>query len=135
MFGACSSLITLPNISKWNIQKINNLNSIFKDCSLLTYIPIFGWKLNNKVKIDNIFKGCNSLLIIPDISKWNAAPKEFSDVSYSSFNSMKKIKSDSISLDNYSEDIFSKKDNKDNIDNQYNEDNSDSGDYYDNFYN
>jgi len=48
---------------------------------------------------------------------------------------MKKIKSDSISLDNYSEDIFSKKDNKDNIDNQYNEDNSDSGDYYDNFYN
>ena len=40
----CSSLKSLPDISKWNIKNI---------------------------KINNIFKGCSSLLSFPDISKWD----------------------------------------------------------------
>ena len=41
----CSSLKTLPDISKWNISAVNELIGIFYDCS--------------------------SLLSIPDISCWN----------------------------------------------------------------
>ena len=53
-------------------KNINNLNSIFENCSSLTFIPnISNWKLNNKIKINNIFRGCVSLGSIPDISKWN----------------------------------------------------------------
>ena len=40
----CSSLKYLPDISKWNTSKFNNMKSMF-----------------NK---------CNSLLTLPDISKW-----------------------------------------------------------------
>ena len=46
MFEGCSSLFYLPDLSKWNISKIVNINSIFKECS--------------------------SLESLPDISKWNA---------------------------------------------------------------
>ena len=45
MFSGCESLISLPDISKWNINK---------------GIDMFG-----------IFDGCSSLISLPDISKWN----------------------------------------------------------------
>ena len=45
IFYICSSLISLPDISKWNINNV-------------------------KYMID-IFKGCNSLVSLPDFSKWN----------------------------------------------------------------
>ena len=32
MFAGCSSLISLPDISKWNFNKYNNKNSMFKGC-------------------------------------------------------------------------------------------------------
>ena len=45
MFCECSSLISLPNISKWNINNVTNMNDLFSFCS--------------------------SLISLPDISKWN----------------------------------------------------------------
>ena len=48
MIGAfynCSKLISLPDISKWNINKVKN--------------------------IDKMFFGCSSLKSMPDISRWN----------------------------------------------------------------
>ena len=45
MFKGCSSLLSLPDISKWNINNITDMN--------------------------NMFEGCSSLLSLPDISKWN----------------------------------------------------------------
>ena len=45
MFYGCSSLISLPDISNWNISNVKN--------------------------ISNMFNGCNSLISLPDISKWN----------------------------------------------------------------
>ena len=143
MFGSCSSLISLPDISKWNTQNIINLNSIFEDCSLLPYIPnISKWKFNNKIKINNIFKGCNSLLIIPDISKWNVDIQEIPDVSSSNYNSIKIDKTDSISSEilysSIYEDISSLKDNKDMKlieNNNFMQSKNELDDYYDNFYN
>ena len=51
---------------------INEINGLFFNCSSLLSLPdISKWKLKNIKKIDNIFKGCSSLLSFPDISKWN----------------------------------------------------------------
>ena len=39
MFGYCSSLSVLPDISKWNIINVDSINNIFEGCYSLTYIP------------------------------------------------------------------------------------------------
>ena len=90
-------------------MKVFNLNSIFENCSILTFVPdISKWKLNNKIKINNIFKGCTSLLIIPDIYKWNInIPPECFIITSSNSNSID-IKEYSSNL---SEDLPSMKDN------------------------
>ena len=45
MFDECSSLTSIPDISKWNTNKVTNMRYMF--C------------------------GCNSLKSFPDISRWN----------------------------------------------------------------
>ena len=45
MFSYCESLISLPDISKWNTTNVTNMN--------------------------HMFYFCNSLKSLPDISKWN----------------------------------------------------------------
>ena len=41
MFNWCSSLSSLPDISKWNVSNVNNMNNMFNGCSKLseTIIP------------------------------------------------------------------------------------------------
>ena len=38
MFSECSSLISLPDISKWNTNKVNNMSDMFSKCSSLRYL-------------------------------------------------------------------------------------------------
>jgi len=45
MLTACSSLSSLPDISKWNTNNVNDMKCMFY--------------------------GCSSLSSLPDISKWN----------------------------------------------------------------
>ena len=45
MFYGCNSLISLPDISKWNTLNVESMS--------------------------DMFSGCNSLISLPDISKWN----------------------------------------------------------------
>ena len=39
MFSGCSSLISLPDISKWNTNNVNNMDCMLLGCSLLIYLP------------------------------------------------------------------------------------------------
>ena len=72
MFYGCSSLLSLPDISKWNISKVNDISSMFCGCSSLSSLPdISKWNISNIKNISYIFCGCSSLLSLPDISKWN----------------------------------------------------------------
>ena len=41
MFGNCSSLISLPDISKWNTNNVANMFGMFFDCRTLTSLLIF----------------------------------------------------------------------------------------------
>ena len=63
MFYYCNSLISLPDISKWNTSNVNNMN--------------------------RMFSFCNSLISLPDISKWNTNIDK--DILNESFNCLNKI--------------------------------------------
>ena len=72
MFSGCSSLIELPDISKWNTNNVNNMKAMFDNCSRLSSLPdISKWNTNNVTDISFIFNKCISLSSLPDISKWN----------------------------------------------------------------
>ena len=71
MFYGCSSLISLPNISKWNTSKITDMSSLFGKCtSLITLPDISKWNTSNVTNMHSLFYGCSSLISLPDISKW-----------------------------------------------------------------
>ena len=62
IFAGCSSLTSLPDLSKWNTNNINNMAGIFHGCSSLISIPdISKWNTNNITDIAGIFYGCSSL--------------------------------------------------------------------------
>ena len=55
MFEGCSSLITLPDISKWNTSKVYSISYMFKNCISLSYFPdISKWKNFDIIKKDGI---------------------------------------------------------------------------------
>ena len=74
MFYGCSSLESLPNISKWNIENIIDISGLFYKCSSLKYIPdISKWDISNVKNMSGLFYKCSSLEELPDISKWNTS--------------------------------------------------------------
>ena len=72
IFNECSSLVSLPDISKWNTTNVTNMGNMFSLCSSLSYLPdISKWNTTNVTNMGAMFYGCSSLLSLPDISKWN----------------------------------------------------------------
>ena len=70
MFSGCNSLISLPDISKWDISNVFDINNMFSGCNSLITIPdISKWEISNVKDIGALFYGCTSLISIPDISK------------------------------------------------------------------
>ena len=63
MFDRCSSLIYLPDISKWNTENIKYMNYMFFGCEQLVTIPdISKWNCFNTKQMNYIFKNCFSLI-------------------------------------------------------------------------
>jgi len=74
IFYYCSSLISLPDISKWNTANVTNMGSIFYYCRSLVSLPdISKWNTANVTNMSCMFYYCSSLKSFPDISKWNTA--------------------------------------------------------------
>ena len=72
MFYNCSSLSSLADISKWNIDNVIDMNGMFSFCSSLSSLPdISQWNTNNVKNMSWMFNCCSSLSSLPDISKWN----------------------------------------------------------------
>ena len=72
LFGECSSLISLPDISKWDTSNVINMHSMFYKCYSLLYLPdISKWDTSNVIDMHGMFSECLSLLYVSDISKWN----------------------------------------------------------------
>ena len=74
MFFECSSLSNLPNLSNWNISKVTNLGFMFCKCKALTAINgLSNWDTSNVTDISFMFDQCTSLSELCDISKWNTS--------------------------------------------------------------
>jgi len=49
MFHQCSSLASIPDLSKWNINNVYEMNSFLEACSSLISLPnLSKWKVENK---------------------------------------------------------------------------------------
>ena len=72
MFYNCSSLLSLPDISKWNTNNVINMSFMFWNChQLISSFPdISKWSTNNVNDMNNMFYNCFNLNSLPDISKW-----------------------------------------------------------------
>ena len=71
IFSNCSSLISLPDISKWDTHNIMDMSKIFYNCKSLSFIPdISKWDTGNVIDMEKMFYNCSSLSLLPDLSKW-----------------------------------------------------------------
>ena len=71
MFYKCNSLISLPDISKWNTKNVTDMSDMFYNCTSLESLPdISKWDTQNVTNMSNMFYECCSLKSLPDISKW-----------------------------------------------------------------
>ena len=63
MFCRCNSLISLPDISKWNTNNITDMNHMFDKCISLSSLPdISKWNTNNVTNMRDMFEECLSLM-------------------------------------------------------------------------
>ena len=66
MFNGCSSLSSLPDLSKWNTSNVTDMSSMFEGCRSLSSLPdISKWDFSNVTDMRGMFKGCKSGLKIP----------------------------------------------------------------------
>jgi len=71
MFEDCTSLNSLPDISKWDTKNVTNMSYMFYNCYSLKSLPdISKWDIKNVTNMSCMFGGCHSLKSLPDISKW-----------------------------------------------------------------
>jgi surface protein len=71
MFANCEALSNLPDLSKWDTQKLNNISNMFSNCKSLKNIPdISKWNFTNINDFNYMFSNCQSLVNLPIILKW-----------------------------------------------------------------
>ena len=69
IFNYWKSLKSLPDISKWNIENVNDISFMFSKSSLESLPDISKWNTKNITNMCGIFSKCKSLKSLPDISK------------------------------------------------------------------
>ena len=64
MFYYCSSLQSLPDISKWNTKNVTKMSYMFYECISLQSLPdISKWYINKRLKRESMFDGVDKKLI------------------------------------------------------------------------
>ena len=64
LFSDCSSLNSLPDISKWDTRNVSDMSHLFYNCSSLTSFPdISVWVIKRKLKKDSMFQGVDKKII------------------------------------------------------------------------
>ena len=72
IFDGCKSLISISDISNWDISKFTNMNRLFSECISLESLPdISGWDTSKVTTMEMLFNQCNSLKSLPDIGDWD----------------------------------------------------------------
>ena len=87
MFRGCSSLISLPNITKWNINNVKDMKMIFFGCSSLISLPdISRWKIVEFKSTETTLFNCLLPISLPEIKYCNFIENYESNLFQSSFN-------------------------------------------------
>ena len=74
MFSGCESLLSVPDIWKWNTSNIEDMHSLFSGCKSLSSLPdISKWDTSKVIDMSYMFYKCSSLKNLPDISKWDTS--------------------------------------------------------------
>ena len=62
MFYGCISLISLPDLSKWNTSNVENMSFMFSRCNSLNSLPdLSKWNTSNVNNMSEMFSGDESL--------------------------------------------------------------------------
>ena len=72
MFAHCSSLTSLPDISRLDTSNVVDMSSMFLNCKKLVEIDdISKWEVSKVRSMKCMFFNCQSLSSLPDIGKWH----------------------------------------------------------------
>ena len=85
MFGGCTSLENLGDMSAWNTENITDFSYMFYNCKSLKSVNVKNWNTVNGTTFCNMFDGCISIEEL-DITNWDTA---FSSNMSNLFNGMK----------------------------------------------
>ena len=56
MFSGCKSLVSLPDISNWDISKVTSLKGVFYGCKSLSLLDdISKWNTSNVIDMSSFF--------------------------------------------------------------------------------
>ena len=56
LFNGCSSLIEIPDISKWETSNITNMKAMFQNCSSISTMPdISNWNIEKVTDLSFLF--------------------------------------------------------------------------------
>ena len=65
MFYECSSLSSLPDISRWNTNNVTNMSAMFYECSSLSFLPdISKWNIHNVTDMSYMLGGMLIIIIL-----------------------------------------------------------------------
>ena len=71
MFYNCKSLLSLPDISKWNLHNVSDMSYMFYNCKSLSSLPdISKWDTQNIEDMSYMFNNCYLFISFPNIIKW-----------------------------------------------------------------
>jgi len=74
LFNGCISLISIPNLQKWDTRSLEDMSYMFNRCINLKDLHGIGkWNTSNVKNISGMFNKCENLLKLPEISKWNTS--------------------------------------------------------------
>jgi len=68
MLDRYSSLSSLPDISIWNTNNVNDMKYMFWGCESLSSLPdISKWNTNNATDMNDMLDGCSNIILSKDI--------------------------------------------------------------------
>ena len=73
MFSGCTKLTGITYGSDWNTSKVQNMSSLFEDCSAFTAINLSKYNTSSVTYMADMFYGCSKLESITYGSGWNTS--------------------------------------------------------------
>ena len=86
LFGDCSSLTTLGDLSSWDTSNVTDMLAMFENCSSLTTLDLSGWNTSNVTDMSFMFHNCDFLTNL-DLSSFDTS--NLTNVDYMFLNCLK----------------------------------------------